>query len=382
VLRKNVTSVARALFWARKLLVWSKHAPGALHDTLKTISTLLDLPAKRPEQVAQTLSDFGRGEEGEDAAPPAAEPADVAGVRGVLAAMSARLKEEEAPEAERRRAAAQPDAASSAAAWDYWRDRLQGRDPTGDVKTVICALAGAGPFALLRASIESMTLREWSLAFCAAIDREPAESAQRPPAWLAIAALRALGWGARPVVTYEDFRQLYAAPEGAGESDDEAFATPTERQTEAIHGAFITSGPGAVSEGWRPSPNHAALVLRGEEWSRLKRIWSARSADNPGMLGKAFGYDWVVVDLSGSDGTETTQRTSRSLKRAATGTGIDAGFAEFAKLIGSNRVAEIVREGQADPRAPRRQIVTPPSLEELFAALLTANGPSGRFPSS
>jgi hypothetical protein len=228
-----------------------------------------------------------------------------------------------------------------------------------------------GAFERLRLPLESMTLRHWSKAFYDAVRLD----AGAPPEWLAIAALRALGWQTRlgSFVALWGKRSLFARKTQNLPSDYEAVRLTTQdRSSRGNSSVLIASQDGALSESWKPRPVCAALVLRPKEWSNLRTVWSS----NLEAVLEAFSHDSVAVDASAPQIPAASGR-KRSLRAEVDS--LLEWSSSFLDWFGhttramANPIPVFVNEQPAENLPPRYIVIRlPGSLEDYVSRLQKA----------
>jgi hypothetical protein len=178
--------------------------------------------------------------------------------------------------------------ADAAATWEYFRVKVHGKRPKPTLGIVADAVKRAGGFATFKLPLEAMTLRDWSLAFYRSVSGDA-------PSWVAVAALRALGWHTRMkglahlMITTRffksDVRQL----------DEPIVIEGVPNESLPLNYVFV-AGEQGLSEQWRSDPGCAALVLRAREWAFLRTdVWGA---DHQIIL-EWFAPDILIVDATG-----------------------------------------------------------------------------------
>jgi hypothetical protein len=203
LIESHADAVATTLFCGRALSAWRPARDGArLANALEQLSRVLGLTELRPEQTIERINRLAtaieklvsRPDESEDDRKKAPLDRTLARIRKTP---STRLTTAEANEKVR--------AANTAASWAHVRALLRGERPVPRLKTVIDAVAGRGPFAMLKLPLETMTLREWSRAFHVAVTRAEVDGdIPPPPPWLACAALEQLGLIVRTTLRQRD----------------------------------------------------------------------------------------------------------------------------------------------------------------------------------
>ena len=309
MLESNVRAASVGLYCGLVLGHWSR-APhdSRLRDALEKMSHVLALHEARPESVIQILGLLDRGltirvfprapDDAADGRPAQRMPGDEADAShwiGTMAALATGVTMRETvlktPVTEK----AQKEA------WEFWRKRLQGNTPiealgstlgegaTADdlaasiFDVVRQAVEGRGPFTLLKLPVDTMTLRDWSLAFFRTIAAE----GEYPPPWLATAAVASLGWPTEPFV------KLVSTVRGSPPSQAQSLPDPTANRPRPLARVLVASQPDALTESWKPDPVYPAIVLHRSEWA-----WLAAVSENPDVILDAFAADTLVVDMS------------------------------------------------------------------------------------
>jgi hypothetical protein len=262
-----------------------------------------------------------------------------------------------------------PTPEDQTAAWAYWRWNLLGGPATPPITLALVtqAVSATGPFAWLKVPLQTMTIRDWSLA-CYQTLRGDAGV----PEWLLIAALQFLGWSAR----IKEFLQLWAKgtlfanrdSRPSPEFEPERWASA--RSTVSM---LIASHEGSLADSWkRDSTACAAIALRPDEWLALAAIWTdARDA-----VRDAFGHDWVVLDISGVSrptGSRKPKARDESVITAEDRSFIDFFMRETQPraivIVGDQSTENLPVRYRALPRQPR-------SLSDLAALAASPQPPA------
>jgi hypothetical protein len=313
MLEGNARAVGLSLYCASVLANWSHAKEGArLREALEKMSQVLALNELSPERVAQVISAVAREltnslderpviPDGQAKADEWFEWISILQVRPLK--VSEQLK-------------GHPSSQGIADAWEYCRKRVTlWRQPTVVVEALRevvgqteaqpattaevlrQAVEENGPFALLKLPLETMTLRDWSVAFFQAINT----TTDSPPPWLAFAALRALGWQSRlsRFVDLSTNKILFNNLSSSVRSD--AIGDSIARPDLAITHVLAITVPGAVSESWKPDPMYPALVLRRSEWAALAQQWS----DYRRELRDVFDPKVLLIDVSAPESSTT-----------------------------------------------------------------------------
>jgi hypothetical protein len=357
LLRRDARTVTMALSYGFILKSWSK-APSPLLDAVEKMCMVLGLRDRRPEHVRKHIDRIGA--ELQTQMPPFTMPTTSDQNLSSWISQLGSLGQDVKPVDEGRATAFLSD--SIKAGWDYWYERLRGGPIEADLRTIVCAIAGAGAFALLRLPVEVMTLRDWSLAFHAALLRRPLPGVGTPPPWLAIAALRQLGWGsgAHSLLHANQFSEVGRQERVAMEK------FPATETGTPMFSACIAGYVGGISDTWRPTPRFAALLLSPGDWADLHRAWSSDT-----QLHAALGDDlWTVVDVSVE--RPAAARGGRAVRAKGDRHPIDEEFLRFLAGFGTRPpgrpVPAIVAEKpMEDLPAPFLPVVRPASLEALFS---------------
>ena len=256
----------------------------------------------------------------------------------------------------------------------HWQTRLRGQPVEANVYLVVSALTRVGAYFRLKQNIESMTLRDWSVAFWASVMRRSAPLEGKAPAWLAMASLKALGWGGRAVLMNAHARARLFATElsraEVSQLEGWSFQDPPLLPGSS---AFIVSSPGAVSDGWHTSSRYAALVLHADEWAALRTIWSstADGFSKPSNILKSFDFDWPVVDRTAPAAPAETQRPGDRKRGVSPASNEEAAFVDFASIHTgtSSPVPFIVTDGPIVMPVRAVPVMSPTTPEQFFQVL-------------
>jgi hypothetical protein len=188
-------------------------------------------------------------------------------------------------------------------AWDSVKQRVveylshrdsAGASPETSVPTVdelLTHLAAIRPGNLIAFDLDTMTLGAWGAAFQHAVQDVAFESPNHCPAWMAIAALRALGFTLDPpsLSLWHTSREYYK------KRPDTEFLVLQEDANTGVWGStvlpftaamVITRSSNSVVESWRPDPRFAVIPLSLKELREIPpHVW--RIPLNP-FLGRAI----------------------------------------------------------------------------------------------
>lgn len=361
LMRENIRAVALSLYCGLVLTNWSKaEGDGRLRDALDRMSHVLGLHELNPTKVVDVLESLRNelasveisGSAIERPAKDDAGPNEWIEWIGSLADWQPKLVkllklDETVP-------------------WDYWRSRfgIGGTQPPAMLHVVIQAVLGEGAFAVLKLPLSAMTIRDWSVAFRDAIKGDPSAT----PQWLALVALRMLGWQTQLNAFIQSGPQIFVR--GALDAEVLRWATADHAATPLAH-VLIATQEGALSESWKPTPSCGVLVLRAEEWSELFELWTK----NRDAIVQAYRPDFAVVDASASRNAAKAER-KRALRVETGVTGDWAG--DFVDWFGrsDDAVPMIVSDPQLRLLSTNYYLILKPSSLRNLVIRLTRQQPA------
>jgi hypothetical protein len=242
--------------------------------------------------------------------------------------------------------------------WQYWTARMQGTSVSVDADIALAAVTGTGAFKFIKLPLDSMTLRDWSVAFHAGlISREV-------PGWVATVALRRLGWDVKPSRFVESMvTQLAANPEENALLMYASLSWPGAGSPSRTAGrAVIESQPESLSESWKPEPSSAALILRPHEWSAVLKVWSTDRLATMDALGPLL----AAVDSSAPKSAPAGRKRLRGDMPPSAGPSAD--FEEFFLSKPSDNAQPVWITADPDESVPTpfRGVVRPKAVQDLF----------------
>jgi len=257
--------------------------------------------------------------------------------------------------------------------WNEWYTRLWNESGDSGKLTLpipdelVAAAAEQGPSLFLKHDRKSMTLRSWSAAFLGAMSDRPEGDRQHCPIWLAVPALRALGF---PGAIVEKLRG-YAGNSNKLEfhqravSDDERrkLETTSDSSSGKLDGdvpSALIVGTSAI-HGWKPIKGYAALALALDEVLQLSQV-----SKPPGSLLRDFGFRYLVFAVPVKDeDLDVARQIVAAFGQSPSGTSPPR--PPQLALVSRDPKAEIPRNLVPEQRL--RPIMSPKNLEDLFLKL-------------
>jgi hypothetical protein len=185
-------------------------------------------------------------------------------------------------------------------AWDYWYTRFTNRDfvPVS-LDSLMCAHRGFGPGSYFTVPLEEMTVQKWSGAFYSAFNIEPiTDSEEKPPLWLALAALSHLGFADRVATLRERSAkgdQILGNQELSDRWKDAILKWPLDFTILTLKRSALVlrRGEPALVGVWKPDPAFPVLTLSRPQAEAL--LSSERLRDLNGFLFPEV----IIFDLTG-----------------------------------------------------------------------------------
>lgn len=200
LLKRSAATIAYAICAARVLKLRTKSKTVAdMAQPLTTISSGLSLRSASEASVAEWMKELFRQFRSRFSADELPTPPPIADINGIERWTKWVSNQRVRAGGALRRGALKDLPDIRKRAWDHWYARLTGRDfAPVNLDSLICTQHGIGPGPYLTLPVEEMTVQKWSGAFCGALNFDPrGDTMERPPMWLALAALSHLGFADR-----------------------------------------------------------------------------------------------------------------------------------------------------------------------------------------
>jgi hypothetical protein len=257
-------------------------------------------------------------------------------------------------------------------AWNQWYSRFW--NDTWDEETLflpvpeelVAAAAGRGPSLFLDNDRNAMTLRNWSEAFLGSVADLAADDSDQCPFWLAVPALRELGFSRtvlekilaqiqKPAALGYTKRDLEDANQiNLKTFDPNLWASLADEEVPAA----LIVGP-SLFRNWKRAKGCAALILKGDEVIALRQFWKGA-----GSLLDDFAFRYIVF----SEPIEDVEQANEIVKifDGPSGTPQPSPRPQIA-LVTRKATSEPISDMLADREYS--EIVAPKNLEDLFARL-------------